>query len=53
MIQLRSVVALLVSKFDVRFAPGEEGVAVWRDLRDQYNAHPGKLEMVFTPRAGV
>ncbi|MCJ1320172.1 hypothetical protein MMC15_005510 [Xylographa vitiligo] len=48
--QLRSVVALLVSSFDVAFAQDEDGVAVWRDLKDQFNSHPGKLRLVFSPR---
>ncbi|KAL8747752.1 MAG: hypothetical protein Q9190_000410 [Brigantiaea leucoxantha] len=48
--QLRSVLALLVTRFDVRLAPGEEGVKVWKDLKDQFNSHPGKLRLVFTLR---
>ena len=50
MMQMRSVVARLVCDFDVAFAPHEDGVAVWRDLKDQFNSHPGKLELVFAPR---
>ncbi|KAL8709875.1 MAG: hypothetical protein Q9220_005491 [cf. Caloplaca sp. 1 TL-2023] len=50
LLQVRSIVALLVSEFDVSFAPGEDGVAVWRDLKDQFNSHPGKLQLVFSKR---
>ena len=48
--QIRNVVASLVTNFDVTFAPGEDGTAVWRDLKDQFNSHPGRLELIFTPR---
>lgn len=50
MMQIRSVVARLVNDFDFAFTPGEDGVNVWRDLKDQFNSHPGKLELVFAPR---
>ncbi len=42
--------ALLVSKYDITFAPGEDGTRCWRDMKDQDTAAPGKLELVFTPR---
>ena len=48
MMQLRSIVALLVAHFDITFAPFEDGTAVWRDLKDQFNSHPGKLELRFS-----
>ncbi|KAL8896385.1 MAG: hypothetical protein Q9192_003121 [Flavoplaca navasiana] len=48
--QIRSVVALLISKFDVHFAPGEDHLSVWKDLKDQFNSHPGKLHLVFSER---
>lgn len=48
--QLRSVVARLVNDFDVNFASHENGVAVWENLKDQFNSHPGDLELVFVPR---
>ena len=44
------VVTLLVSAFNIAYAPGEDGVTVCRDLKDQFNAHPGKLILIFTPR---
>ena len=53
MMQMRSVLARLVIDFDVAFAPGEDGVSVWRDLKDQFNSHPGKLELLFIPRISV
>ena len=50
--ELRFVTALLVSKYDITFAPGEDGTRCWRDMKDQFTAAPGKLELVFTPREG-
>ena len=50
--ELRFVTALLVSKYDISFAPGEDGTSCWRDMKDQFTAAPGKLELVFTPREG-
>lgn len=48
--EVRSVVALLVSHFDISYAPGEDGTTVWRDLKDQFNAHPGSLHLIFSQR---
>jgi len=48
--ELRFVTALLLSKYEVAFAPGEDGSRCWRDMKDQFTAAPGKLELVFTPR---
>ena len=48
--ELRFVTALLVSKYDIAFAPGEDGVKVVEDMKDQFTAAPGKLELVFTAR---
>jgi cytochrome P450 len=52
LMQLRGVIALLVTRYDICFAPGEDGVAVCRDMKDQFNQHPGRLEISFRPRAG-
>jgi tryprostatin B 6-hydroxylase len=51
MLELRIVTASLVQKFDISFAPGMEGgMAVTRDMKDQFTATPGKLEVVFRHR---
>lgn len=47
---MRRVVALLISEFDVAFASPEDSQSVWRDLKDQFNLHPGKLQLVFARR---
>lgn len=48
--ELRYVVALLASKYDVMYAPGEDGRAVERDMVDQFTASPGQLRLVFKDR---
>ena len=48
--ELRYVTALLASKYDVRFAPGEDGTRVVGDMVDQFTASPGQLELVFQKR---
>ena len=48
--ELRYVTALLASKYDVSFAPGETGERVMEDMVDQFTASPGQLELVFSDR---
>lgn len=50
MMQSRGVVTLIVTHIDVKNAPHDNGIRVWRDLKDQFKSHPGKLELVFSPR---
>ena len=50
---MRYVVALLASKYDICYAPGEDGRAVERDMVDQFTASPGQLRLVFQTRAGL
>lgn len=47
--EIRLVTAALVSKYDITFAPNEDGTSVWKDMRDQFTAVPGKLELLFSP----
>ena len=42
--------ALLLSRYDVRFAPGEDGLQVERDMKDAFTAEAGRLELVFEAR---
>ncbi|TGO57308.1 hypothetical protein BCON_0067g00290 [Botryotinia convoluta] len=51
LMQLRSVIATLVTRYDISFGPNEDGLAVCRDMKDQFNQHPGKLDICFIPRA--
>ena len=48
--EISYVVALIVSKHDVEFAPGEDGTAVWKEMRDHFTIKPGKLDLVFKRR---
>ncbi|KAL8754101.1 MAG: hypothetical protein Q9184_005223 [Pyrenodesmia sp. 2 TL-2023] len=48
--ELRFVTALLVKKYAISFAPGEDGVCVTGDLRDQFTAAPGRLYLSFEVR---
>ena len=45
--ELRSVAASLVSKYDITFAPGEDGINLLKNMKDQFTAHPGDLELAF------
>ncbi len=48
--ELRCVTALLESKYDVSFPPGEDGRSVEQDTRDQFTSNPGELRVVFRGR---
>lgn len=50
LMELRFVVSLLVRKFRIGFAPGESGEKLLTDLRDQFTAAPGKLQLQFQLR---
>ncbi|KAF4629298.1 hypothetical protein G7Y89_g8848 [Cudoniella acicularis] len=45
--ELRLVTALLVKKYRIRLASGEDGKRVEEDLRDQFTAAPGELNLSF------
>ncbi len=44
------MVSLLVSQFDVRFAPGEDGTHLLRDSKDFFTISLSDLNLIFTPR---
>lgn len=48
--ELRCVTALLASKYDVTFPPGEDGTSVEADTRDQFTSSPGELRVSFRAR---
>lgn len=48
--ELRIVAALLVAKFEIGFAPGDDGTELVEDCRDAFASAPGKLELVFRAR---
>ena len=41
---------LLASRYDVAFAPEENGTDVEEKLADQFTACPGRLRLVFSKR---
>ncbi len=51
--ELRCVTALLASKYDVSFPPGEDGRSVEQDTRDQFTSNPGELRVVFRARGNA
>jgi hypothetical protein len=46
------LVALLVSKYDMGFAPGEDGTRVVTDMQDNFTSNPGRLDLIFAARKG-
>lgn len=49
--EIRMVVALLLTKYTVRPAPGEDGTQIYEQTRDQFAAHPGPFNILFEGRA--
>ena len=47
---MRAFLASMISVFRFELAEGEDGVAVERDMRDEFTALPGKLWLQFRPR---
>lgn len=47
---LTYLTGLLVLKYDIDFAPGEDGVRVWSEMKDDFTAVPGDLKLVFKAR---
>ncbi|KAI1386119.1 cytochrome P450 [Hypoxylon trugodes] len=50
MSEMRFVIALLVKRFKVEFAGGDRGEKLFADLRDQFTAAPGRLDLRFRVR---
>jgi hypothetical protein len=46
--ELRIVVALLVTEFDIQFAPEENGEALLHDSKDFFTVSIADLKLVFT-----
>ena len=44
--EISYLVAHILSKYEISFAPGEDGLRVERDMKDEFTAVPGKLELV-------
>jgi cytochrome P450 len=48
--EVRHVLTLLLRQFDIEFADGYDPETMWRDLKDQVTAQPGKVMCQFKPR---
>jgi cytochrome P450 len=48
--EMQYVMSSIVSKYDIRFAPGETGKGVVEDMVDQFTAAPGELSVVLEQR---
>lgn len=51
MLEIRAVLAELVEKFGMAFAPGEDCPVMFDKLQDVFTSAPGKCELVFSPWA--
>ena len=51
--ELRTVVPLLVSRFDVRLAPGEDGTRLLEKSRDAFTMRLEELSLVFEERKEI
>lgn len=49
LMELRSVIATVISEFDVSFAPGEDGMGAMGRAKDTFTLSPGELQLVFHP----
>lgn len=49
--EMRFVIGLLMTKFEVTFWGDERGQRLFSDLKDQFTAAPGRLELKFQARA--
>lgn len=47
MIEMRVVIAMLVRKFRIGFSGADKGETLFSDLRDNFTAAPGKLQLQF------
>lgn len=53
LMELRCVLAKLITTFDVKLAPGEDGTDLIQKSRDHFTIEPGPLNLCFTPRAAT
>lgn len=50
LMELRTVVSLLITRFDVSLAPGEDGSTLLNDTKDTFTVQLGALQLVFVER---
>ena len=47
--ELRTLTTHLLVKYDVAFAPGEDGARILTETHDHFTLSLGQLDLVFTP----
>jgi tryprostatin B 6-hydroxylase len=50
LMEIRNVIARIVTEFDVKFAPGEDGTALLKETMDTFTLALAPLMLVFTKR---
>ena len=50
LLEIRVAVAAVVTRFDVGFAPGEDGTRMFAETVDYFTSTPGPLRLVFRER---
>lgn len=53
LLELRTVIAKLLTQFEVSLAPGEDGKKLEYESRDHFTLGMNKLHLVFKPRNKV
>lgn len=48
LLELRTIITLLVTRFSIAFAPGSDGSEMINETTDHFASSPGKLDVVFT-----
>ena len=48
--EIRTITTLLVQKYDIGFADGDDGTQLHEETLDCFATSPGKLHLVFRPR---
>jgi len=50
MMNISHLIALLISKYNIQSAPGDDGTRTINDMRDNFTMNPGQLDLIFEPR---
>lgn len=53
LLEIRMVVAVLLKRYDMYFADGEDCCLMFENMRDVFTASPGKCELIFESRGLV
>ena len=49
--ELRTVISLLITRFDISFPPGDDGSSLITGTKDTFTIRLGELNLVFAERA--